>query len=306
LLVRAARLDRNGAVLLLFLFSANGPLHYSFLEGNLSHVLLFPIVGAFTLLRSRRDFLAGALLGITAILKLPLLLFGAYFALRGRWRVILGGASAVAAVVTASLALFGWGLHATWIDHCLRPYAANPILAFNAQSIYAFIGRFEYGAASLYNWGGQPLSFPFRILASLGIGALYAAAIAAASRRTPFPVAGIRRLAGQTVTEIEFFVVLVLAIVGSPLSWSHYYVWLLIPTAFLIGGTDHFPDDAPTRWLAWAAVALVTLPVTRVYLSNPVLAEWFARSLASHLFLGAVLMLVVLLRSRWNAVPLVP
>lgn len=305
LLVRAANLDRNGAVLLLFLFSANGPLHYSVMEGNLTHVLLLPIAGAFTLVRRGRDLAAGALLGVAAIIKLPLLLFGVYFALRGRWRVVVGGASVVAAVTVASLALFGWGTHVLWLDNSVLPYSKYTIPAYNVQTLQAFLGRIEYGAVYLHSWEPRVLPAPFRILAAFGVGTLFAVAIASALRRNTSADAAVRRLSPQTLLEIEFFMVLVLAIVGSPLSWSHYYVWLLIPTAFLVGPTDHFPKDGPTRWIAWAAILLVTLPIFHLRISNGALADMFARSLVSYLFAGGVLMLTVLVRSRWKAAPLV-
>jgi len=41
------------------------------------------------------DLSVGSLLGLCAVLKLPLLLFGAYFLLRRRWRVVTGGAGAI-------------------------------------------------------------------------------------------------------------------------------------------------------------------------------------------------------------------
>jgi len=305
LLVRAAHLDRNGAVVLFFLFSANGPLHYSVMEGNLSHFLLWPVAGAFTLLRRGRDLFAGALLGVAAIIKPPLFLFGLYFSLRGRWRVVMGGASVIASAAAASLALFGWDIHSLWINHCVLPFSTYTIPAYNVQTLHAFLGRLEYGASYLHSWESRVLPVPFRIAAILGVCSFYAVAIASALPRNPSRIAGVRRLSSQTLAEIEFFIVLVLAIVGSPLSWSHYYVWLLIPTAFVIGRTDHFPNDATTRRLAWAAILLVTLPAFHLRVSNPVLADWSSRSLASYLFAGGILMLAVLVRSRWKAAPLV-
>jgi len=306
LLVRAAHLDRNVAVMLLFLFSANGPLYISAIEGNLSHVLLLPISGSILLLRRGRDLSAGALLGMAAIIKLPLMLFGLYFALRGRWRVVVGGASVVAAVTAASLALFGWETHMLWLKNSVLPYSKYTIPAYNVQTLHAFLGRIEYGAAYLHSWEPRVLPAPFRILAAVGVGTLFAVSIAAALQGNPSADAAVRRLSRQTLSEIEYFIVLVLAIVGSPLSWSHYYVWLLIPTAFVVGRTDHFPDDPATRRLAWAAILLLTLPIFHLRISNGVFADLFARSLVSYLFAGGILMLAVLVRSRWKAAPLVP
>jgi alpha-1,2-mannosyltransferase len=305
LLVGAAHLDRNGAVLLFFMFSANGPLHYSMMEGNLSHVLLLPIAGAFLLLRKGRDHFAGVLLAVAAIIKPPLLLFGLYFLLRARWRVVLGGTSVVAAVAAASLVLFGWDMHVLWFNHCILPFSMYTIPAYNVQTLHAFLGRLEYGASYLHSWESRALPVPFRIAATLGVCSFYAAAIVSALPRNPTRISGVRRLSGQTLAEIEFFIVLALAIVASPLSWSHYYVWLLIPTAFWVGHTDHFPDNALTRWIAWAAILLVTLPIFHMRISNVALADLFARSLVSYLFAGGVLMLAVLVRSRWKAAPLV-
>ena len=60
---------------------------------------------------------------------------------------------------------------------------------------------------------------------------------------------------------LEFSIVLVLAVVTSPVSWSHYYLLLLLPWALYLGGRLGLPDDAATRWLMAGGMLLASLPV---------------------------------------------
>ena len=82
LLCREAKLDGSKGWLLLFLFAANGPLINSSKEGNTSQMVLLGLVAALVLLKTQRNVVAGVLLGLCALIKLPLLIFGAYFLAR--------------------------------------------------------------------------------------------------------------------------------------------------------------------------------------------------------------------------------
>jgi hypothetical protein len=300
MLVRLAELDRFGAALLLFVFAASGPLLYSFKEGNISHLLLMLLVGAFARLRRRQEFLAGLVLGVAAVFKLPLLLYGGYFALRGRWRVVGGGALVCAATGLLSVAVFGWDLHVRWYEMCVKPYGSDPMAAFNVQSVHAFVARLRGSVPGLWDWSPSPLGPTARFAAVAAVAALYAAAVLAAVAPRPARPSGVRVLPRQTVGEMEFLMVLVLACVSSPLSWSHYYAWLLVPAAFFIGRSAHFLDNAATRGLGWAALVMAAPPVILLSFRSRSLMKLYTRSGVSHLLFGGLLMLALLAWARWK------
>jgi hypothetical protein len=99
---------------------------------------------------------------------------------------------------------------------------------------------------------------------------------------------------------LEFVVVLTLALVTSPLSWTHYYVFLLVPWALYIGGQLPLPDDAVTRRLMCGGLILVSLPIV---VMSPMEPSWYASILAkttvSAWLFGALLMFGAFVRGFW-------
>ena len=149
LLARMRRPEaRNAAPLLLFLGLVNGPMINSLREGNTTHIILLLLVLAFVLWRSGWDFVAGLLLGLCALIKLPLLLFGAYYILRGKWRVALGGVTSIATAVLLSLADYGLQGNIAWYKDSVEPFLGGVIPAFNVQSIDGFLIRLSTGAGA--------------------------------------------------------------------------------------------------------------------------------------------------------------
>ena len=297
LLSRAADLNDHAKALLLFITAAFGPLLYSIREGNTAHMLLVLIVGAMLLLRERRDALAGAALGFAALIKPPLLLLGVYFVLRGRWHAVLGGAGIVVTISLASLALFGWSAHVHWYETSIAPYARDPVPAMNVHSIAAALARLQYGPTSLLDWQPRKLATPLQILATasniLLVGLALASALAPRSKAA-------RPVSRQVIFETELLIALMLATTISPLSWSHYYVWLLIPIAFFVGRTQHFCSTLPGRGIGWLAVVVAAPPVVRLSFDQTLLSELHGRIGSSHLLIGGLAILGLLIWSRWR------
>jgi alpha-1,2-mannosyltransferase len=153
LLARMRRPEaKNAAPLLLFLGLVNGPMINSMREGNTTHIILLLLVLAFVLWRSGWDFVAGLLLGLCALIKLPLLLFGAYYILRGKWRVALGGVTSIVTAVLLSIADYGLQGNIAWYKDSVEPFLGGVIPAFNVQSIDGFLIRLSTGAARLHDW----------------------------------------------------------------------------------------------------------------------------------------------------------
>ena len=110
------------------------------------------------LLQRGSNFAPGVLLGLCAVIKLPLLLFGAYFLLRRRWMVVAGGASAISGVLLLSVAAFGLDNNINWFNCCVEPFLGGIIPAFNVQSVDGFVVRLVTGASRLSNW--DPMNVP--------------------------------------------------------------------------------------------------------------------------------------------------
>jgi alpha-1,2-mannosyltransferase len=281
--------DRFERAAALFAAACFGPLLYSAREGNISHLLLPPILWGMALLDARRDALAGVVFGVLAVFKPPLALIGVYLFLRGRFRSVAGAAVAGAALGGLSLAIFGWDTHLVWYREAIAPYARGPIAAFNAQSIASFIARFETGLPGYADWTPRQLSQTGAVLVWIGALAVMAlgvwAALTGPRGRRPEPAD----------TECELHLILLTACLVSTLSWSHYFVWLLPAFAFLY--TRARTEPALMR----AGVAAFVLMAPVEYLNN--YTGWSAASpvlnlIISHRMLGGLILLAALVWTR--------
>jgi hypothetical protein len=301
LLVRLARLDATKAALLLFLFMINGPMVNSLREGNTTHFLLLLLVLALVLWRAGCLYCAGLVLGFCAIFKLPLLLYGLYFILRRKWRVVAGGATMFGLIVALSLWYFGLAVNVAWYRYCVEPFVLGVIPAFNVQSIDGFLLRLATGDALLREWLPVQLTVAHKIVRTVLFTTIFGGAfwlIWRGERLEPLP-----RVTGTLSARdlLEFSLILNLALVTSPVSWTHYYLLLLLPWSLYLGGLLPLPDDAITRWLMWTGLVFVSLPVLMPTFYPSLTAEIMARTIISMWLYGGLLMLAALARGAWRA-----
>lgn len=294
--------DRRIALPLLVLFVANGPLVNSLREGNTTHMVLLMLIAALLLWRAGRDYAAGLLIGFCALVKLPLILFGAYFLLRGRWRVVAGGTTMIVGAAILSLLLFGVEVNVGWYKACVEPFMRGVIAAFNVQSIDGFLMRLATGADELENWFPLEPSTAHRVARTLIIAALFVGVfwVIWRAHRRAAPVAGRGGPGPRDV--LEYVIVLNLALVTTPVSWSHYYLFMLLPWGLYFGGCLPLPEDATTRWLVRASWLLSSLPVVVPPSAPEWLAEVLSRTAVSAWLYGGLLMLAALARGALHGV----
>jgi alpha-1,2-mannosyltransferase len=279
-----------GAMLALSIL-ANGPLVNSLREGNTTHLVLLLLVVALLLWRGGFEYAAGAVLGLCALIKLPLMLFGFYALLRGRWRMAAGGATAIGGAALLSLAVFGIEINIDWYRNCIEPFVGGVMPAFNVQSIDGFLVRLETGPAQLTEWTPRAPSLWHRIVRTVVLSAVLILAFVATVR-------GARNASPRSFERnmLEFSIVLVLAVVTSPVSWSHYYLLLLLPWALYLGGRLNLPDDPATHVLMPGGMALASLPVIILPLGSGLIAEIVSRTLVSAWLIGGLMILAALIR----------
>lgn len=298
LLLRLGRPSPRAAGMLLLLFLANGPLVNSLREGNTTHFILLLLIVALLLWRNGREVAAGLALGFCAMIKPPLLLFGVYFLLRGRWRIVAGGAAMIAAIVALSLATFGLGINVGWYKACIEPFMRGPIAAFNVQSIDGFLIRLVTGPEELDNWFPLEPSIAHRVVRIVSVAGLFVGAFWLFRR-----AARARPSAGVAPRDyLEFSIVLLIALVSTPVSWTHYYLLLLLPCGLYLSGRLALPDDGVTRRLFWASWLLSALPVVSPPAEPEWLAEILSRTVVSAWLFGGFLMLAALARGAFAAV----
>jgi hypothetical protein len=100
---------------------------------------------------------------------------------------------------------------------------------------------------------------------------------------------------------LEFGLVLNLALVTSPIAWTHYYLLLLLPFGFYLGGMLGAVADATTLWLMRCGLVLASLPVAMPQLGSGWGSSLVARTAVSAWLFGGLLTLAALLRGSWYA-----
>jgi Glycosyltransferase family 87 len=277
----------------------NGPLFYSIRLGNLTHVVLLAVVAAVFLLTRSRDVGAGILLALCALAKPPLLIWLPYFVLRRQWSAALGMSGCLLFAVAVSVAWFGVDLHRVWFDQFVAASNANAVGAYNVQSINGFLVRLTT-SGTLINWRPVDVGLGFRIAQAILSLVVIATALGSGI------VGGAPRTKAAELR--EYAVVLCAMLVLSPISWTHYYCFLLLPIACYLASSLDVPRT--TMWMALIATSavLVSLPVMLWVPRHPLWGAVIARILLSHYFFGGCLLLATLaavaVHRRWLVIPL--
>ncbi len=150
----------------------------------------------------------------------------------------------------------------------------------------------------------MPVDATFKALHYLGVLLVMAPALWATQSRA-------RREPGTTYLELCMFICA--AILISPISWSHYYSFLLLPIAFYAG--DRFPHKLRSRGLARALGWTFVVSVVLFSLPEELSVEYYdaqpqetglARALLSHYFYGGVLFYCFLVAQRFTGRPEAP
>ena len=269
------------------------PISNSIWIGNTTHFTLLLLIGSFDSLKAKGEVLGGVLLAIASLIKLPLLFLMLLFVIRQRWRALLASCLTLLSAVTLSVVLCGWNLNLIWFQRCILSFSGKVVGAYNVQSVDSFLVRL-LTAAPLNSWDMYEASWQLKLvrysLFLLFIGGTFWTLFRSKHSTTP------------EAESLEFSIFLCLAIISSPISWTHYYLLLLLPISLLISlpwMTLH-----KRTWSAAIAVVILlisTPPVKNVSVSNPVVAAFIRNFLVSHYFWGGVLLLGILLMARWKS-----
>jgi Glycosyltransferase family 87 len=296
-LVKFVQLKDWQPVALMGLFAINGPLHYSLRLGNSTHFVFLFVIALFSFAQSRKEIAAGISLAAAVLLKPFLLPLGFYFVLRQRWRVAIAFMITLLSTVVASTLLFGLPLQLTWYNRCIKAFSGKIMPAFNVQSVDGFLARL-LTEGNLTNF--IPIDIPLELrllryaMVALLIGITFWICWRAKSPTSP------------QQENLELSIVLCLTLVISPISWTHYYLLLLIPFALFLRHQLSVPKGGIWLSLVAASIALTSPPVILIEPNNPFAKLLLERLFISHYFFGGVLLLGTLLVARLLASRMLP
>lgn len=283
-LVRFGNLTGWKRWFMLILLGMNGPLDYSLWLGNMTQWIMLSLLILLWWYERGREWLTGVLLGINGLLKIPLILPAGYFLVRRRWRVVAGGLMVAFLAVGVSLLFIPFSLNRTWFDQCILPFSGHPVAAYNNQSVMGFLARRLIPESDINYWFPLEPTRMFTLVSNISTILLY------------MPVVTILLLgwkSSRTASEhvFEFLIVLTCSLLTSPLSWTHYFMLLLLPVAYYLGANDF---DLRRLWFS------VPLAIGLVFISIPIeltVALSYAadrRLFLSMHFMGGVLLYVTL------------
>jgi alpha-1,2-mannosyltransferase len=233
----------------------------------------------------RRSVLAGALIGLSALVKPPMALMLLWALLRRDWRMAGAGLAVVALGLAAAVALYGTG----WIDGYLRllaHIATHGEAYFANQSLNGLLNRWLATAPNL-DWLPTAYAAYHPVVHTL----TFASAIVFIGLAMAQAFRGddeLTRAAAFTATAIAITM-------AAPVTWEHQYGALLPGFAVALVAVLATPPGKPSGWPLLAAAYLVAANVLSA--TNWLAASWL-NPLQSYLFLAALALLALLLRPQ--------
>jgi len=196
-----------------------------------------------------RDWRAGALLGVAALLNIYVGLLLFYFLFRRRWRVVLGGLATILVCAVVTVLNVGLPVHLGFVRYGLWQAFSGEraTLPHNSSVAGLFARMFIPNEWVGHIWKAHWLAVGLAIIATLFVVWLF-----------------IRRLLrdvedGESM-KYEFALALILILVVSPVTLPHHMIWLVWPLLLLIDRywARHFDGVAPLTLLA--AYFLICFP----------------------------------------------
>lgn len=285
--------------------------------GAVNILLLFLIVGGLQLALARRDWEAGAALGLAVLIKLLPAALLCLFVFQRRWRVV-GGAALVGVVLGLGLPLasLGWAdtiaAHRGFVDRAVVQHSAyatiysdQPTKArYTNQSLPIVLRRLLTRTNADAGPDGRELHVNvvdaprgavwacyLALLASLLATSAYATLLLPAAHESP-PAArratanarsGFWRFLAEPETTradvfgAQFAVWCCVMLLASPLAWTHYFVLAYWPLVYLGRRLETLAEEG--RTCRWSALALLA------WLACLPLIAWpAARAVGAHWF----------------------
>ena len=253
LLVKTPSLNGWERWLALILLWVSGPLDYSIRLGNITHMIVLIILIALFLYQRGNGWMAGILLGISGLIKIPLIAPAGYFLIRRKWKIVAGGMMIVTLTVLFSLLIIPLSLNRQWLDACVLANTEKPIAGYINQSAVAMLARETIPRSQVFTWNPQlPPRFQMLSWAVTAILLLPVIIIVIYQWNS---------IRSNAESILEFFIVLTSSLLISPISWVHYFAFLIIPTAYYLGKRFGQNHNKSRDFLMAISLMLLSVPI---------------------------------------------
>jgi hypothetical protein len=221
------------------------PLRVQIFHGQLNLLLLLLILLCWALDRSGRPGWAGAVLGAATAIKLfPGFLF-LYFVCRRQWRSVLAGAISAVVLTGITLLVEGADAYRTYLTKAVPSLEQFQSFWLNDSVLGFWMRMFDPSETALVS----PLHrAPWLARSGAALTNLLLVAVL-------IPI--VWRARSRRQCDSAFALCITAMLLVSPIAWSHYFVLLLLPIAWL---WLELPSRGVARWVFRAVLLLVWLP----------------------------------------------
>lgn len=279
----------------LFLGLTFQPVFSNLMHGQVTGLIFFCFCLGYWILRRDKPFLAGLAFGMVALFKFYPALIILYFVFRRRWRVVAGAVTGSLLLVAVSVATVGWDGNMSYARLILSEMGRDAMASFNNQSLMGFLLHvFTHGDVNAWHDMIVP---HWLTVVRLCLIALLLAAVVLVMRR---PVSD--RFADSRTEDLELSLVVMTMLIISPITWYHYYMWVLLPL-FIVFDRLTTTGKPERRLIICLAVAYGLMVMEGIFVIRPFAAGYlqtilWLRVLLSQSFFGAVLLLALIWELR--------
>jgi hypothetical protein len=267
------------------------------ITGQLAWVLLLPITLAWAAARRRRWEHAGGYLGIAMSVKPFLLIFLPYFVLQRQWRALIHASITLLGCFVVGVVVFGVDAYRSWLATLA---AVNWTLGDTNVSLLGFLTR-NFSANAMFS-SLVDLPGVIRPLWLLGVGLIGVLTLIAAIWSED-----------ENAIDRSFALLLLAALLISPLGWT-YYLWFPLGPFVVLLSSWHGAkrvvsmSTSPTQrwrnWLLLAAIPGLVWPFLATGLLQP--HPWATVVFGSIYFWSTLFLWSALIVDWWGARQAVP
>lgn len=216
---------------------------YAFMLTQTHMIFVLLTIGALLLARRGAPVSAGLLLAIAAAIKITPGFLLLYWLINRQTRAAVSFVGFSALLVAVSLLSTGLPLNLIFL-HNLSQISNMLLVSWNNQSLAAFVLAGHYPVAEQQLWHSFPLPPAMKWLSTL-LTVAFTALGGLLDRRS--------EQAGPVVPPYGAVLALLAAVIFAPLSWTHYYILLVVPLMIML---DEFLRKRSVLLLALILVVL--------------------------------------------------
>ena len=208
--------DHVGLIVLWLAFLVYFPSYSALTMGQVTMVTLLPVAGAWAAARTRRDRLAGILVGVAVSLKLFVGLLVVYFLMQRRWRAAAWSVGTILIVAAATLPVTGIAAYVEYFS------VIRTVMWFGNSwnASYAGVITRVFGGSENVPLFDAPRLAQFLVLCCSAVTVAWLAWLT-------WPGRGVERPLDRF--DLGFGLTLAAMLLMSPLGWMYYFPILCVP-----------------------------------------------------------------------------